>query len=71
MDWFSHRGIFFIPKSIAGWIIAILCIVYLIYAFIQIDAVQHSVSDTMINWVFRCLIVGAVYSIVGFMFSKN
>jgi hypothetical protein len=71
MDWFSHSGIFFIPKSIAGWLIALLSIAYLIFAFIQIDGHSHSVSDTMINWVFRGLIVGAVYSIVGFIFSKN
>jgi uncharacterized membrane protein len=71
MDWFSHRGIFFIPKSIIGWLIAIFCIVYLIYAFIQIDSTSHSVGDTMINWVFRSLIVGAIYSVVGFICSKN
>lgn len=71
MDWFSHRGIFFIPKSAAGWLIALLCIAYLVFAFIQIESNSHSVSDTMINWVFRSLIIGAVYSIAGFIFSKN
>ncbi len=65
--WFKRIGILYIPQSVAGWIILLAGISYSIYSFIDIDSHSHSVSDTLINFVFRILIIGAVYSLIGFI----
>ena len=61
--WFKRYGILFLPASLAGWIIVAGVLAYAVHAFIQIDSHSHSVSDTLMNFVFRMLIVGAVYSL--------
>ena len=71
LNWFTRKGIFFFPASIAGWLIAVAAVAYAIYLFIDIDRRSHSVSDTMINWMFNLLIIGVVYSIVGFFTEKS
>ena len=71
LHWFTRKGIFFFPASIIGWLIAVATAVYAIYLFIDIDSRSHSVSDTLINWVFNLLIVGVAYSIVGFFTEKR
>jgi len=70
LHWFTRKGIFFFPASIVGWLIAAATVAYAIYLFIDIDSRSHSASDTLINWVFNLLIVGVVYSIVGFFTEK-
>ena len=69
--WFVRRGIFFLPASIVGWLIFGLAAVYAVYLFIDIDSRSHSASDTLINWVFNCLIVGVGYSLIGFFTEKK
>lgn len=58
LNWFIRKGIFFLPHSVVGWAIFMAAIAYAIYLFIDIDSRSHSASDTLINWVFNCLIVG-------------
>jgi hypothetical protein len=71
-NWFTRKGIIiYWPASIVGWIIFILAAAYAIYLFIDIDSRSHSGSDTLINWVFNCLIVGVVYSVIGFLTEKK
>ena len=70
-NWFIRGGIFFLPASIIGWILLALTAVYAVYLFIDIDSRSHSVSDTLINFVFNLLIIGVVYSIVGFLTEKR
>jgi len=70
LSWFTRKGIFFFPASIIGWLIALAAAAYAIYLFIDIDSRSHSVSDTLINWVFNLLIIGVGYSIVGFLTEK-
>ncbi len=65
MEFFKRKGIFFIPVSLIGWLIFTLAVIYAVYNFIDIDSHSHSVSDTLINWVFNCLIIGVVYSVIG------
>jgi hypothetical protein len=71
LPWFKRYGIIFIPTSFMGWIILIAGLVYAVYVFIDIDKMSHSVSDTMINFVFNLLIIGAVYSLIAFLTSRN
>lgn len=65
--WFRRAGILFVPTSIPGWIILAAGIAAAVYAFIDVDSRSHSVSDTLMNFVFCLLIIGAVYSLVGYM----
>ncbi len=70
LPWFKRIGIFFIPKSIIGWIMLIGGIIYAIYIFIDIDSGSHSASDTLIKFVFNLIIIGAVYSLLAYLTSR-
>jgi hypothetical protein len=69
--WFNRYGIFFLPKNFTGWLIFLAALVYAIYLFIEIDSRSHSVSDTLINWVFNCLLIGLVYTLIAYFTSKE
>ena len=69
--WFKRFGIFFIPKNLMGWIIFMAGLVYAVYVFIDIDSRSHSVSDTLMNFVFNLLIIAAVYSLIAFLTSRT
>ena len=71
IHWFVRKGILFLPVSIMGWLILVAAVAYAVYLFIDIDSRSHSVSDTLMNWVFNCLIVGVIYSLVGFFTEKK
>ncbi len=69
--WFSRKGIFVVPSSIIGWVLFAGVLVYAVVLFIDIDSRSHSVSDTLMNVGFNYLILGAVYSLIGFLTSKK
>jgi len=71
IKWFVRKGILFIPNSLASWFIAIAAIGYCVYLFIDIDSRSHSVSDTLISFVFNALLVAVVYSVIAFFTSKE
>jgi ABC-type maltose transport system permease subunit len=71
LNWFKRNGIIFSPTSIIGWIILIIGFAYSIYSFMEIDSRSHSVSDTLINFVFKLLIIIAVYSLIAYLTSRN
>jgi hypothetical protein len=71
LPWFKRTGIFFLPVSFAGWMILLAAIAYAVYVFIDIDSRSHSVSDTLINFVFNALIIAAVYSLIGYFASRH
>jgi hypothetical protein len=66
LNWFTRKGIIFWPASIVGWVILVLAAAYAVYTFIDINGRSHSVSDVMINFVFNLLLIGLVYSIIGY-----
>lgn len=70
LPWFKRIGIFFIPISIIGWIILLGGLAFAVYIFIDIDSRSHSASDTLINFVFYLLIIGAVYSFIAYLTSR-
>jgi len=45
-------------------------IAYAVYLFIDIDSRSHSVSDTLINFVFNLFVLWVVYSLGAFLTSK-
>jgi hypothetical protein len=69
--WFKRTGLFFIPVKATGWLIMIAGLVFAVYSFIDIDSRSHSVSDTLMNFVFRLLIILAVYSIIAYFTSRT
>jgi hypothetical protein len=69
--WFRRRGWFYLPVSKMGWAILLVAFVYVVYKFREIDSDSHSVSDTLINWVFYVLITGAVYTLIGYWSSRT
>ena len=69
LPWFRLYGIFFIPVSIPGWVILLSGAGYSVFSFVEIDTRSHSVSDTLMNFVFRLFIILAGYSIVAFFAS--
>ena len=69
--WFKRMGIFFIPVTLFGWVLLAGAFAYAVYVFIDIDSRSHSVSDTLINFVFNLLIIGAVYSLIAFLTSRK
>jgi hypothetical protein len=71
LNWFKREGIFFLPTSIAGWLILVAGIAFAVYSFIDIDSRSHSVSDTLMNFVFRLLIIVAVYSLIAYFTSRT
>jgi hypothetical protein len=69
--WFRRSGIIYAPVSLIGWIILIIGVAYSIYSFIDIDSRSHSVSDTLMNFVFRLLIIFAVYTLIASLTSRT
>lgn len=66
LNWFTRKGIIYWPASLIGWVIMILAAAYAVYTFIDIDSRSHSVSDTLINFVFNFLLIGLVYTIIAY-----
>lgn len=64
---FKRTGIFFIPQNIAGWIILLAGFVFTVHRFLVIDSHSHSASDTLMNFFFNLLIIGAVYTLIAFI----
>lgn len=70
LNWFTRKGIIYWPVSITGYIILLIAAAYAVYSFIDIDSRSHSVSDTMINFVFHLLLTGSVYTIIAYFTEK-
>jgi len=66
LNWFTRKGIIYWPVSIAGWLIWLIALAYAVYTFIDIDGRSHSVSDTLINFVFNLLLIGLAYTIIAY-----
>jgi len=71
IKWFKRKGIIFIPASPPGWVIFAAGIAYSVYSFIDIDSRSHSVSDTLINFVFTLFIIFIVYSLIAFVTGRT
>lgn len=68
--WFKRIGMIYRPASFIGWIILVCALILSVYSFIDIDSRSHSVSDTLINFMFNLLIITAVYSLIAFFTSS-
>jgi len=66
LNWFTRKGIIYRPSSVIGWGLLVIAAGYAVYTFIDIDSHSHSVSDTLINFVFNLLLIGLIYSVIGY-----
>jgi hypothetical protein len=71
LNWFTRKGLIYLPVSIAGWLIFAAAVVYSVYSFVDIDSRSHSVSNTLINFVFNLLLIGMVYSVLAYFTEKK
>jgi hypothetical protein len=71
LNWFIRKGLIYWPVSVIGWIIFVIAIAYAVYTFIDINGHSHSGSDMMINFVFNLLIIGLVYTLVGYFTERR
>ena len=71
LNWFRRIGILYVPISPIGYLIAAAVVVYGVWVFRDIDSRSHSVSDTLINFVFNMLLVGVAYSVVGYLTERK
>jgi hypothetical protein len=71
LHWFTRKGIIYWPVSIVGWLILAIAAAYAVYTFIQIDSKAHSVSDTMISFVFNLLLIGLVYTVIAYFTERR
>ena len=69
--WFKRSSIFYIPKSFPGWLVFLAAISFSVYTFIDIDSHSHSVSDTLINFVFILLIIGGIYTLIAYLANRT
>jgi hypothetical protein len=70
-QWFKRKGIFFIPKSLIGWAIMIIGIIYAVYIFIDIDSRSHSASDTLRPFFIHLLLIALVFTLIAFLTSSD
>lgn len=59
------------PSSPIGWTFVAVAIAYLVYAFVEIDAHSHSVSDTLITWSFNGMLLFAALYGVAWISTKS
>lgn len=71
LPWFKRYVLFFVPVSIIGWIILFAGLAYTVYVFMDTDSRSHSISDTLINFVFNLLIIAAIYSAIALLTSRK
>lgn len=71
LNWFTRKGFVYLPASVMGWLVLVAAFVLAVYTFIDIDSRSHSVSDTLINFVFNLLLIGVAYSIIAYFTEKK
>lgn len=71
LPWFKQMGIFFVPATFVGWIILLAGLAYAVYEFRDIDSRSHSASDTLMNFAFQLLIIGAIYTVIAMLTSRS
>ena len=71
LPWFRSAGLVFIPVVVPGWIVLLVAAAYSVYSFIEIDSKSHSVSDTLMNFAVRIIIIFAGYTFIAFLASRK
>ena len=48
-NWFRKIGVFYVPRSIMGWLVSLLTLFIAVQTFLMVDRHSHSASDTLIG----------------------
>lgn len=67
--WFRRIAFLFMPVKWPGWVILIAALACAVWVFIDIDSRSHSVSDTLLNFVFNLFLIAVAYTIVALVTS--
>jgi hypothetical protein len=67
--WFKRTGFFYYPVRLPGFLLLLAAISFAVYVFIYIDSRSHSVSDTLRNFFVWLLIIGVLYTFIGWITS--
>jgi hypothetical protein len=46
-NWFKKSGWIYVPRSVTGFVISVLTIIFCVTVFVAVDRNSHSVSDTL------------------------
>lgn len=71
LNWFTRKGIIYLPVSIFGWLIFAAALAYAVYSFFAISYHSPSLSNTLINFVLNLLLIGMVYAIVAYFTERK
>lgn len=72
MNWFTRKGLIFVPSSPAGWVFIAVGALYCVYAFLEIHSTSSSIGNTFVAWLFNLvLIIAALYGVAWISSSKK
>ncbi len=60
---FERHGLLMVPAHPLGWAMFAGVLAVVVRSFLVIDARSHSVSDTLMNFAFRVLVIAAMYTL--------
>jgi len=63
----NNRNSIFSAGIISKWLPVLLFLIFVIYDFINVDGKSHSVSDTLMNWMFHSFIAGCALILIVFI----
>lgn len=66
MNWFARTGWWYRPVAWPGWLLSLLFVAFLVWAFVDIDGRSHSASDTLMNWSIYVVLTALSYLLVAF-----
>ncbi|MBA3724775.1 MAG: hypothetical protein H0W89_07925 [Candidatus Levybacteria bacterium] len=71
--WFkaNKSGYGWHPHSWEGWVVFFSYIGLLIHSFLQIDAISHSASDTLLNFLPRFLLFTAIITVITYLKGES
>lgn len=71
MNWFTRKGLFFVPNSPVGCTFVVIAVGYSVYAFIELHSHSGSLGDTFVSWIFNVVLVFAALYGVAWMSTKK
>lgn len=71
--WFkAHKsGYGWYPASWQGWVVLVVYVVTVAYSFFKVDALSHSVSDTLLNFLPQFLLLTVFLIVVTYLKGES
>ncbi|AYL98399.1 hypothetical protein [Mucilaginibacter celer] len=71
LNWFTRKGIIYLPVSIIGWVILTIAVTYAAIASVIIGKHSNSVGDMLINAIFNLLLSGLAYTLIAYFTERK